>query len=283
MGACFRILWLGFVCMGSVIAQPSPPQSHTTLQETSTKDLESPLKSHIAAASPNDTESRQAKDSVDSVSKDASMSTEAQSAEARTTQEQIHSLKAQIQQLQDEVNALKAPFSKSTERKRYGLFIGGGFGGLYVYDDGRGEDFGIVSFVLRAGYQHYFGFLGVRAYAESANGAEAHEREDIMHIGYVNLHSLNLDVMLDAHFRKFSMGVFGGVSQMWALYRNELQYGDGYAKFYGRHSGYLGAYNIGAALTWRQIHRVEVGYRIMPTQKDIKVSNMLTLAYQYVF
>ena len=79
------------------------------------------------------------------------------------------------------------------------------------------------------------------------------------------------------------MGVFGGVSQMWALYRNELQYGDGYAKFYGRHSGYLGAYNIGAALTWRQIHRVEVGYRIMPTQKDIKVSNMLTLAYQYVF
>ena len=107
--------------MGSVIAQPSPPQSHTTLQETSTKDLESPLKSHIAAASPNDTESRQAKDSVDSVSKDASMSTEAQSAEARTTQEQIHSLKAQIQQLQDEVNALKAPFSKSTERKRYGL------------------------------------------------------------------------------------------------------------------------------------------------------------------
>lgn len=77
--------------MGSVIAQPSPPQSHTTLQETSTKDLESPLKSHIAAASPNDTESRQAKDSV---SKDASMSTETQSAEARTTQEQIHSLKA---------------------------------------------------------------------------------------------------------------------------------------------------------------------------------------------
>lgn len=281
LSTCLRILWIGFVCIGgSVLASP-PPQSYT-LSDLSEMSATRDLGSNTESTTSGRAESKRSQDSHTSqgVPTDGDMHED-----TRARQEKIRFLQTQIQQLQDQVDTLKGTLpSEKAERKRYGIFIGGGFGGLHIYDESRGEDFSIVPFVLRAGYQRYFGFLGVRAYAESANGAETHEGdEDVMHIGYVNLHSLNFDVMLDAHFEKFSVGVFGGISGLFALYRNQLQYDDEYSVTYKRHSNYLSAYNVGMAFTWHQIHRIEASYRIMPTQESIRAGNMLSLVYQYVF